>query len=220
MKTAILRAVSHDFRSPLTAILASASALMHTGLSLDEGDRQELVGTIIGEAERLDRVVGNLLDLSRLHAGAAQPAPTRQPIADILLQTLDAMDGATAGLDVSLGDEASALVRVDVHQIERVLANTIENALRFSPPGEPVHVRVHGTSSEVMVRVIDHGPGIAASELERIFEPFYRGSRNENDRDGGLGLAIARGFAEANGGRLWAESREGQGSAFVLALPR
>jgi two-component system sensor histidine kinase KdpD len=164
--------------------------------------------------------VGDLLDLSRLHAGAAQPAPTRQPIADILLQTLDAMDGATAGLDVSLGDEASALVRVDVHQIERVLANTIENALRFSPPGEPVHVRVHGTSSEVMVRVIDHGPGIAASELERIFEPFYRGSRNENDRDGGLGLAIARGFAEANGGRLWAESREGQGSAFVLALPR
>jgi two-component system sensor histidine kinase KdpD len=114
----------------------------------------------------------------------------------------------------------SPSVRVDVRQIERVLSNLLENALRYSPRGEAVRVRTHATRSEVLVRVIDHGPGVAAHELQRIFEPFYRGAETEKGPGAGLGFAIARGFAEANGGRLWAETREGQGTAFVLALPR
>ncbi|MCW2976168.1 MAG: kdpD1, partial [Actinomycetia bacterium] len=105
------------------------------------------------------------------------------------------------------------------HQVERVLVNLIENALRYSPDSEPVRVQVSGTTSEVFVRVVDRGPGIPPNELERIFEPFQRGLRGVEVRGAGLGLAIARGFAEANGGRVWAESRQGQGATFVLALP-
>src|SRR5262249_35335188 len=109
-------------------------------------------------------------------------------------------------------------IRADAHQIERVLVNLLENALKYSPPSEFVRLQVTSTPTEVLVRVVDRGPGIARTDRERIFEPFHRGT-NGGVRGAGLGLAIARGFAEANGGRVWAESREGQGSTFVLALP-
>jgi two-component system, OmpR family, sensor histidine kinase KdpD len=220
MKTTILRAVSHDLRSPLTAILASATALMQADLSLDHQDRRGLVDTIVEEAERLERLVSNLLDLSRLQAGAADSAQSIRSVDDIQVQTLAAMGGVTARVDVSLPEEGPPAVRVDAHQIERVLSNLLENALRHSPASEDVRVRVRETGSEVLVRVIDQGPGIAANDRQRIFEPFYRGSHGQNGRGAGLGLAIARGFAEANGCRLWVESRDGQGTAFVLALPR
>jgi two-component system sensor histidine kinase KdpD len=218
VKTAVLRAVSHDLRSPLMAILTSAGALARHDFSLDREDRRELAETILGEAERLDRLVGNLLDLSRLQAGAAEPELEFWGIDDVVVRALDEL-GETAGrVEVALPDESPA-VRVDVHQIERVLVNLIENALRYSPPSEPVRVHVSATASEALVRVVDRGPGIPASELERIFQAFQRGSRTGEARGAGLGLAIARGFAEANGGRVWAESRQGQGASVVLALP-
>jgi two-component system, OmpR family, sensor histidine kinase KdpD len=110
------------------------------------------------------------------------------------------------------------LVSVDPIQIQRVLANLLENALKFSPPSARVHVRITATRQEAIVRIVDQGPGLDSSELERVFEPFYR--RDGDQRSGaGLGLAIARGFAAANGGRVWAESRPGQGATFALALP-
>jgi two-component system sensor histidine kinase KdpD len=109
-------------------------------------------------------------------------------------------------------------VRVDGQQVQRALANLIENALKYSSSAEPVQVRVASTASEVLLRVIDRGPGVAAGDLERIFAPFQRGSVPAG-RGAGLGLAIAQGFAEANGGRVWVESHEGQGATFVLALP-
>jgi two-component system sensor histidine kinase KdpD len=140
-------------------------------------------------------------------------------VEDLVLQALDGIDAAGDRIDVAFPDEDSPRVRVDVHQTERVLANLLENALHYSPPSELVRVQVSVGASEVLVRVIDRGPGIAPGELERIFEPFQRGSRTADRRGAGLGLAIARGFAEANGGRVWAESREGQGATFVLALP-
>ena len=220
MKTALLRAVSHDLRSPLMAILTSAGALAHGEFSLDRADRRELTETILGEAERLDRLVSNLLDLSRLEAGAADPDLGVWAVEDLVLQALDAVQAAGDRLEVSFPEEESAMVRVDVHQVERVLANLIENALHYSRASERVRLQVSETASEVLVRVIDRGPGIAPGEAERIFDPFQRGSRTGDVRGAGLGLAIARGFAEANGGRVWAESREGQGATFVLALPR
>lgn len=219
MKTALLRTVSHDLRSPLMAILTSAGALAHGELSLDGSDRRELTETILGEAERLDRLVSNLLDLSRLEAGAAVPEQGVWAVEDLVLQAIDGIEAAGDRLEVSFPEEESALVRVDLHQVERVLANLIENALHYSPPSEQVRVQVSETPAEVLVRVIDHGPGIELAEAERIFEPFQRGSRAGEARGAGLGLAIARGFAEANGGRVWAESRAGQGATFVLALP-
>jgi two-component system, OmpR family, sensor histidine kinase KdpD len=217
MKTAVLRAVSHDLRTPLMAILTSASALAQADLELGEDDRDELAATILGEAERLDRLVSNLLDLSRLQAGAAQPEPNLWTVDDLVVQALDEVGEAGRRVDVSLPDESEP-IRADGHQIERALVNLLENALKYSPPSEPVHLQVASTPSEVLVRVVDHGPGIGRVDRDRIFEPFQRGTDGDV-RGAGLGLAIARGFAEANGGRVWAESREGQGSTFVLALP-
>jgi two-component system sensor histidine kinase KdpD len=218
MKTAVLRAVSHDLRSPLMAILTSAGALSNGELSLDLDDRRELTETILGEAERLDRIVRNLLDLSRLQAGAAAPEPGDWPADDLVLQALDGVEAGNR-VEVVLPEDDPPLVHADRHQIERIVANLVENALRYSPPEEPVLVQVREFGSEVLVRVVDHGPGISVHEAERIFEPFQRGSLDSPTRGAGLGLAIARGFAEANGGRVWVESHQGQGAAFVLALP-
>jgi two-component system sensor histidine kinase KdpD len=217
MKTAVLRAVSHDLRTPLMAILTAASALARDDLDLDREDRNELAMTILGEAERLDRLVANLLDLSRLQAGAAQPEPDVWPIDDLVLQALDEVGESGERVHVSFPDE-TPLVRADAHQVERALVNMIENALKYSPPSEPVHVQVSTSGGEALVRVVDHGPGIQPGDRERIFDAFYRAA-DGGVRGAGLGLAIARGFAEANGGRLWAESRAGQGATFVLSLP-
>jgi two-component system sensor histidine kinase KdpD len=218
LKTALLRAVSHDLNSPLMAILTSAGALAHDELSLAEEDRRELVETILGEAERLSGLVSNLLDLSRLQAGAAAPDPGDWPIDDLVLESLDGIE-AGSRVEVVLPDDDSPLVHADMHQAERVIANLVENALRYSPPEEPVRVQVRQTGSEVHVRVVDHGRGVPPSETESIFAPFQRGTLTGETRGAGLGLAIARGFAEANGGRVWVESHTGQGATFVLALP-
>jgi len=217
MKTAVLRAVSHDLRTPLMAILTSASALAREDLELGREDRSELAATILGEAGRLDRLVANLLDLSRIQAGAVRPELEVWTADDLVVQALDELGEAGQRVEVALPEE-SPTVRADADQIERVLVNLIENALKYSPLDEPVHVQVTTTSAELLIRVVDHGPGITQADHERIFEPFQR-TNHARVRGAGLGLAIARGFAVANGGRVWAESRAGQGSTFILSLP-
>ncbi|MGZ4257867.1 MAG: sensor histidine kinase [Gaiellaceae bacterium] len=215
IKTAVLRSVSHDLRSPLMAILTSASALARRDLELDRDDERELVSTIQDEAARLDRVIGNLLDLSRLEAGAAKPEPEVWPVDELVAQALAQTGEAGRRIEVDLPDEPLA-ARVDARQIERVLVNLLENALKYSPENEPVRVQVGRAQNRILVRVVDHGPGLPAHDRERIFEPFQRGA---GGRGAGLGLAIARGFAQANDASVWAESRPGQGATFVLALP-
>ena len=216
LKTALLRSVSHDLRSPLMTILTSASALSRTDLSLADADRDELLAGILSEAQRLDRLVSNLLELSRLQAGAATPEPQVWAADSLVVQALSSLGPSADRVDVTFSD-APLAVRVDALQVERVLANLIENAVKYSPD-HAARVLVSSTAREVMVRVIDRGPGLAPAEMERVFEPFQRGSVGQVP-GAGLGLAIARGFAEANGGRVWAESRAGQGATFVLALP-
>ena len=217
LKTALLRAVSHDLRSPLMTILTSASALNRRDLQLGADDRDELLHAILTEANRLDRIVSNLLDLSRLQAGAAAPDPAIWSLDELVAQAISELpESARVRADF---DEIDAMVRVDGQQVEHALVNLLENALKYSPSEEPVRVQVTGTPSEVHVRVIDRGPGVPSDEAERIFEPFQRGERTGGARGAGLGLAIARGFAQANGGRVWVESRSGQGATFVFALP-
>jgi two-component system sensor histidine kinase KdpD len=214
VKTALLRAVSHDLRSPLTGISTSIGALRNAELQLSDEDRRELLDTIAVDTGRLSRLVDDLLDLSRLEAGAAAPELEVWALDDLVREAVDAL-GARGRVEIA-GE--APLVNVDAGQIQRVLANLLENALKFSPDGARVHLRITATRQEAIVRVVDQGPGIAADELERVFEPFYR--RAGDARSGaGLGLAIARGFAAANGGRVWAESRPGQGTTFALALP-
>jgi two-component system sensor histidine kinase KdpD len=212
VKTALLRAVSHDLRSPLTSITTAIGALRNDELVFTDADRRELLETIAVDADRLARLVADLLDLSRLEAGAAEPEPEVWSVDELVRELV--LDHRLADR-VDIAGETS-FVNVDPVQVQRVLANLIENAMKFSPPGAQVHVRVTATSQEAIVRIVDQGPGLPEDELERVFEPFYRG----RDRAGaGLGLAIARGFAAANGGRVWAESRPGQGATFALALP-
>jgi two-component system sensor histidine kinase KdpD len=214
VKTALLRAVSHDLRSPLTGISTAVGALRSRTLNLSDADRHELLETIELDADRLNRLVGDLLDLSRLEAGGAAPEPELWSLDDLAREATDSL-GARAHVDI-VGE--APLVNVDGAQVQRVLANLIENALRFSQADAHVVVRITATRKEAIVRVVDQGPGLPEQELERVFEPFYRRD-GDASTGAGLGLAIARGFAAANGGRVWAESRPGQGATFALALP-
>ncbi len=212
VKTALLRAVSHDLRSPLTAIVASADALASDEIHLEEEDQTALVAAIREEAARLDRVVANLLDVSRLEAGAVESHPELWSVDELVGQALDSVRADPDRIVVEL-DPRSPPVRVDAGQIERVLANLIENALRFSPAGSPVIVRAEHGATELRIHVVDRGPGITEADRDAIFQPFRRGTGGGS----GLGLAIARGFAEANGGRLWTQD-DPIGGHFVLAL--
>ena len=219
IKTAVLRAVSHDLRSPLMAISTSASALASSELTIDEADRAELLATILDASDRLDRLVGNLLDLSRLQAGEARPERTLLELEELVAGALAELGEKAERVEVTAPDEGPEIL-VDPHQIQHVLVNLIENALKYSPADEPVRLQLSATASEAVIRVIDHGPGVLPAERERIFEPFQRGARPGGPPGAGLGLAIARGFAEANSGRLSVESRASQGAAFVLTFPR
>ena len=207
LKTAILRAVSHDLRTPLTSIRASVGGLLSRELQLSGEDRADLLRTIEAEASRLERLVANLLDLSRLEAGVAEPRPELWTIDGLIARSLAGVAGSERVRTIEV--EAAPPVRVDGAQIERVLVNLLENALAFS--ADAVEVRVEVAGDDVLVRISDEGPGLREDELNRVFEPF-------EGRRTGLGLAIARGFAQANGGRLWAEHAPGGGAVFVLAL--
>ncbi len=215
IKTAVLRAVSHDLRSPLTAIIATNEALGSSSLGADE--RSELAAASTTEAERLARLVDKLLDLSRLQSGRAEPRRDWVSLDELLGTAVDAR--ADAGRFAVSIDRDPPLVRADAAQLDRAVANLLENAARYS--GDlPVSVRARAVGHRILVRIVDRGPGIDGSELERIFEPFHRvGGDDVHHTGSGLGLAIARGFIEANGGRVWAESLPGQGAAFVIELP-
>jgi two-component system sensor histidine kinase KdpD len=195
-------------------ITSAIGALRSETLVFSDDDRRVLLDTIAVDAERLGRLVGDLLDLSRLEAGGAEPEAEVWALDDLVREAVSDLPGNDR---VDVAGEAP-LVSVDPIQIQRVVANLVENALKFSPSSARVHVRITATRQEAIVRIVDQGPGLDSSELERVFEPFYR--RDSDQRSGaGLGLAIARGFAAANGGRVWAESRPGQGATFALALP-
>jgi two-component system sensor histidine kinase KdpD len=214
LKTALLRAMSHDLRTPLTAILTAGAALAEGELS--QADRRELGRAIVEEAERLTALVEKLLDLSRLQAGAAEPRPDWVSVEELLREAAGALDPAGERFALSI-DANLPLIRADGAQLERAFANLLENAARYSG-AERVSVRARVVGDRLMVRVVDRGPGIAPAELSRIFEAFYRGPGGTHTGSG-LGLAIVKGFVEANGGRVWAESLPGQGTSFVVALP-
>jgi len=211
-KTAVLRSVSHDLRSPITAIL-TASEVAAGDVSPAELD--ELLDGIRVQARRLDKLVANLLDLSRLEAGTATPQLEVWPVDGLVARALEAVGPNGAAIAVALPAEPPT-VEVDAVQMERVLVNLLENALGVS---RSVELSVSEGGGEVVVRVVDDGPGIPAAEQEAIFEPFARGSGVNGRRGSGLGLAIARGFLEVNGGRIWVESAPGHGSTFSFALP-
>jgi two-component system sensor histidine kinase KdpD len=216
LKTALLRTVTHDLRSPLTAILTGVEPL--TAEHVDDADRRELAQAVRGEAQRLARLIENLLDLSRLEAQAAAPRADWCSIEEVMHAALDSVDAPRAAFRLVVGDDIP-FVRADAAQLERAFANLLENAARHAS-GHPVSVRLGGLHNRVMVRIVDRGPGIPPAQRERVFEPFYRaGTDRTGHRGSGLGLAIARGFLEVNGGKVWVESLPGQSTTFVVELP-
>jgi two-component system sensor histidine kinase KdpD len=218
MKTAVLRSVSHDLRTPLTAILTAATAL--DPHSAERSEAEEARAVVLEAATRLSRLVEKLLDLSLLQAGSIEQRSSSYSLEDVLLEAVANVesDGAGSSFRLVLDDDL-ALLAGDAGQIERAFANLLENAARYSA-GKPVSVRAHAVGGSVRVRIVDQGPGIRASELDRIFLPFYRSpSAGLSHQGSGLGLAIARGFVELGGGRITVESLPGQGTTFIVELP-
>lgn len=214
-KTALLRAVSHDLRSPLTAIVAAGEAL--SAQRLEDGDRVALAGAVSAEAARLSSLVDKLLDLSRLEAGQADPRLDWCSIEEVVSAAVDDLGERGELVRASL-DRDLPFVRADAAQLERALANLLENAVRFSA-GQETLVRARALGNRLAIRVVDRGPGIPPGELSHVFEPFYRGSADPGHEGSGLGLAIVRGLIEMNGGQVWAEPVPGQGTTFVVELP-
>ncbi|HSK50836.1 MAG TPA: ATP-binding protein [Solirubrobacterales bacterium] len=212
LKTVLLRSISHDLRTPLTSIIAGGSALGSETLTSDE--RAELSRGIVGEGRRLSRLVENLLDLSRLEAGKAEPHRGPVDLAEVL-EAARQGQGKSESIRLAL-DAKLPMVNADAAQLERVFANLLENAVRYGN-GRPVLVRSRVVGGNIVVRVVDQGPGIPENEWERIFEPFQHG--DAAGAGSGLGLAIAKGFAEATGGESAVESLPGQGTSFVVTLP-
>jgi two-component system sensor histidine kinase KdpD len=175
---------------------------------------------VVDSGARLATLVDKLLDLSRLQAGGAEPRRDWVSLEEILLAARDGLGERAEGVRLALDDELPA-VRADAAQLERAFANLLENAGRYSG-GLPVSVHARVTGDRVRIRIVDQGPGIAAADRDRIFEPFYRGPEAEGGEHwsgSGLGLAIAKGFVEANNGRISVESLPGQGASFVVELP-
>ena len=215
LKTSLLRSVSHDLRTPLTSIIAAGAAL--DSPSATPAERHELSEAVVEQGQRLSRLVENLLDVSRLESGKAEPR--REPV-DLsgLLEAARHSIGPSGGVVRLALDPDLPALSADPTQLERAFANLLDNAVVHGE-GEPVLVRSRLVGPRLVVRVVDRGPGIPENERERIFEPFYRANGGAGAGSGsGLGLAIARGFIEANGGEVEVESLPGQGSSFVVSF--
>jgi K+-sensing histidine kinase KdpD len=219
MKTALLRTVSHDLRTPLASIKASVSGLRQPGAEYSEEDRAELLAAIEEEADRLTRLVADLLDASRLEAGAMVPDRRPHDLAELIDTVVRRLEPRLEGrhLEIEI-PETLPPVAYDYTQVDRIISNLLENAIVHTPPGSPLEIQVRPSVDEIRVEVTDHGPGIPPEDRERLFRPFERGRTGA--RGTGLGLAIVRGFVEAHGGRIWIESVAGGGARFVFTLPQ
>jgi two-component system sensor histidine kinase KdpD len=217
LKTALLRAVSHDLRTPLTTIMAAGDAVRSP--TLRPADREELASMIVGEAARLSYLVEQLLDLSRLQAGSAEPRRDWCSLEEIVASAVEHLDRRDGGIPIEIAiDRGLPFIEADAAQLERVFVNLLDNARRFSG-GRPVEVQAQETDGRVAVRVIDQGAGIREELLPHVFEPFRRGEDGSEHAGAGLGLAIVKGLVDANGGRVRVESQLGHGTVFSLEFP-
>ncbi len=216
VRDAILAAVSHDLRTPLAAITASASTLRSRDLRLTEDDRDELLGAVEAGAERLQSLVDNLLDMSRIDTGAVTPRPARTWVMDLLVAASSGVDPERVVIDVAPDVGA---VHLDGGLAERVVANLVENAARYAPDGGPVRLSAACMRGALVVTVADSGPGVPEQDRDRIFESFQRSGDAHTGSGVGLGLAVARGLARALGGDVVAEDTPGGGLTMVMTVP-
>src|SRR5437588_2491394 len=222
LRAALLSSVSHDLRTPLSSIKAAASSLLQEDVQWDEEARRSFALAIEHEADRLNRLVGNLLDMSRIEGGALKPEKEWYPVDELIHDVLDHMQPVLQGRTVQthLPDDLPP-VELDYLQMDQVLTNLIENAVRYTPPTSPIEVSVQIDGEWMVMSVADGGSGIPLADKERIFDKFYRvlGSQRSGTTGSGLGLAVCKGLVEEHGGHIWVENREGGGAIFRFTLP-
>jgi two-component system sensor histidine kinase KdpD len=218
MRTALLAAVSHDLRTPLASAMAAVASLQSRDVAFSDDDRDELLATAAESHQRLARLIDNLLDMSRLQAGALGVASTAIWLEDAVPRALDELGEPARVVQVLIADDLPA-AHADPGLLQRVLVNVIGNALRFSPPDRPPLVTASEHGTQVELRIIDHGPGIPDDQRDQIFVPFQRLGDRDNDTGVGLGLALSRGLTEAMGGTLTPDTTPGGGLTMVIALP-
>ncbi|PWI16951.1 histidine kinase [Streptomyces sp. Act143] len=215
IRTALLAAVSHDLRTPLAGIKAAVTSLRSDDVDWSQEDQAELLESIEDGADRLDNLVGNLLDMSRLQTGTVTPIIRETDLDEVIPMALGGVPEDSVDLDIP---ETLPMVAVDRGLLERAVANIVENAVKYSPPGETVLVSASALADRVEVRVVDRGPGVPDEAKDRIFEPFQRYGDSPRGAGVGLGLAVARGFTEAMAGTIHAEDTPGGGLTMVLSL--
>jgi two-component system sensor histidine kinase KdpD len=221
LKSALLGAVSHDLRTPLASIIASAGSLLQQDVEWTAEERREFAEAIDQAARRLNRLVGNLLDLSRIQGGSLRPEKGWYDLGALVDDVLGSLRQTTARHRVVVRiPEELPPVALDYVQISQALTNLVENAAKYCPAGSDIEIAARTVGDEMEIEVADRGPGVPDAELERLFQPFYRREKGGISASGaGLGLAIARGLVEAHGGRIWAENRPGGGTRFLFRLP-
>ena len=219
LRNALLSSVSHDLRTPLATIMGSASSLLENGTHFQRGTWQDLLQSILDEAERLNRLVGNLLDMTRLEAGTLAVKKEWLPLEEIVGTALARMEKRFGNRPITTHVPADLpLVHIDGLLIEQVLINLLDNGLKYTPRGSGIDISASVSDGAVLVEVADRGPGFSPGEEERIFDKFYRG-QTADSRGVGLGLAICRAIVEAHGGKIWAGNRPGGGAVFRFTLP-
>jgi two-component system sensor histidine kinase KdpD len=218
MRTALLAAVGHDLRTPLASAKAAVTSLRSRDVDWTARDREELLLTADESLDRLARLVDNLLDMSRLNAGAMSVFSRPVALDEVVPRALDDLGSSGDGVVVDVPDDLPE-VYADPGLLERVLANLVANAVRYSPPGRPPLVTGSRLGDRVELRVVDRGPGIPAADLDKVFVPFQRLGDTDNTIGVGLGLALSRGLTEAMGGELTPEETPGGGLTMVVALP-
>ncbi len=223
LRTALLTSISHDLKTPLAGIMGAAGTIKDFGQGLSDEAKDELLQTVIDESERLNRFIVNLLDMTRIGAGAMEPNYSMQFLGDIVGSALTRASKIVSDHKVSTTIPADLpMVRVDPVLFEQVLFNLIDNAAKYSPDGTMISVTGWASEASVNIRVLDEGGGIPPEDLDRIFDSFYRVRKTDHVTAGtGLGLSICRGFVEAMGGTITAGNRpDRQGAMFTVTLPR
>jgi two-component system, OmpR family, sensor histidine kinase KdpD len=222
LRSALLTSISHDLKTPLAAIMGSADTLKGLGVQLDEEARRELLSTVIDESERLNRFIANLLDMTRLGAGAMEPNYAWHFAGDIVGTALSRAGKILSHHRVEVHiPETLPMLRVDPVLFEQVLFNLVDNAAKYAPEDTLIEIRGQQDGNALLLSVIDEGPGIPPDDIERIFDSFYRVRKGDHVRAGtGLGLSICRGFVEAMGGTITAANRADRaGAVFTIRMP-